>query len=87
MGSATDLAHGAARSATIAGVGWLWHRRPRDHVFDEAESYARSYGDRNGEVKIVHVARPSPRRPRYPLEVTGEQLRAAFARRLDGRSR
>ena len=49
---------------------------------DEAEAYARCHGDRENDVRVVRL---EPRRPRYALRVTGEQLRASFERRLDGR--
>ena len=48
-------------------------------VIGEHEAYARSYGDRSDEVRIV-AAEPQPR-PRQRARVTGEQLRAAFERR------
>lgn len=47
----------------------------------EAECYARCYGSGNLDVKIVKV----PRRPRYDLPVSGEQLRQAFEQRLEKR--
>ncbi|MBD0349258.1 MAG: hypothetical protein ICV59_08900 [Thermoleophilia bacterium] len=47
----------------------------------EAECYARCYGGGNLDVKIVKV----PRRPRYDLPVSGEQLRQAFEQRLEKR--
>ena len=51
---------------------------------DEAEAYARCHGDRGPEVRIVHV---EPRRARYDLRVSGEDLRQSFERRLDERER
>lgn len=46
----------------------------------EAECYARIYyAQRDQTVKIVHL---EPRRPRYKLRVTGEQLRRNFEERL-----
>jgi hypothetical protein len=52
----------------------------------EAEAYARSYGDRSGE--IVSVARQEPKRiPRRTGDLTGELLRRAFEARLDSRGR
>jgi hypothetical protein len=54
----------------------------RLHEIGEAEAYGRSYGDTSGEVKIVKV---EPRRPRYPLKVSGESLRNAFLDRLNKR--
>ena len=47
----------------------------------EAECYARCYSSGNLDVKVVKV----PRRPRYDLQVSGEQLREAFEQRLDKR--
>jgi hypothetical protein len=53
----------------------------RLRTLSEAECYARCYGEREG-VKIVAL---EPRRPRYPLDVSGEDLRALFEERLDAR--
>ena len=53
----------------------------RLRILSEAEAYARCYGGAGDDVKVVRV----PRRPRYQLEVSGEDLRAAFAERLDRR--
>ncbi len=47
----------------------------------EAEAYARCYASASDDVRVVKI----PRRPRYQLEVSGEDLRAAFAERLDQR--
>ena len=47
----------------------------------EAEAYARCYAGASDEVRVVKI----PRRPRYQLDVSGEDLRAAFADRLDKR--
>jgi hypothetical protein len=52
----------------------------RLRALSEAEAYARCYGS-TFDVRIVKV----PRRPRYELPVTGEDLRQAFADRLDKR--
>ena len=62
-----------------------WRRRrtrkpPR--VLGEAEAYRRSYGERGEDVRIVNV---EPRRPRFELRVTGEQLRRRFEELLDSR--
>lgn len=54
----------------------------RLHEIGEAEAYGRSYGNASGEVKIVKV---EPRRPRYQLKVSGENLRTAFLERLNRR--
>ena len=56
--------------------------RVRLRPLDEAEAYARCHGERGAEVRIVHV---EPRRARYDLGVSGEDLRQSFERRLDAR--
>jgi hypothetical protein len=56
--------------------------RIRLRPLSEAEAYARCHGMREAEVRIVHL---EPRRPRYDLRVTGEDLRRSFERRLDSR--
>ena len=56
--------------------------RTRLRPLSEAEAYARCHGTRETEVRIVHL---EPRRPRYPLRVTGEDLRRSFEQRLDSR--
>ena len=64
---------------------WPWRRRRRTerlHELGESEAYGRSYGERTHDVRIVSV---EPRRPRYDLRVTGEQLRRRFEQRLDER--
>lgn len=53
----------------------------RLRTLSEAECYARCYGDRDG-IRIVSI---EPRRPRYELDVTGEELREMFEERLDAR--
>jgi hypothetical protein len=53
----------------------------RLRVLSEAEAYARCYSGAAEDVRVVKI----PRRPRYQLEVSGEDLRAAFAERLDKR--
>jgi hypothetical protein len=47
----------------------------------EAECYARCYGYRPDDVKVVKVER----RPRVETRVSGEHLRQSFERRLEGR--
>jgi hypothetical protein len=56
--------------------------RVRLRPLDEAEAYARCHGERGPEVRVVHL---EPKRPRYQLRVTGEDLRRSFERRLLGR--
>lgn len=53
----------------------------RLRTLSEAECYARCYGDREG-IRIVSV---EPRRPRYELDVSSEELRRLFEERLDAR--
>jgi hypothetical protein len=48
----------------------------------EAEAYARCYGGGDENVRTVKA---EPRRPRYDLPVSGEDLRRAFEERLDDR--
>jgi hypothetical protein len=49
---------------------------------DEAAAYARCHGNRDNDVRIVKLP---PRRPRYEVLTTGEDLRALFELRLDAR--
>jgi hypothetical protein len=61
-------------------------RRDESSPIREAEAYARSYGDRTGE--IVSVARQEPKPiPRRTGDMTGELLRRAFEAKLDSRGR
>jgi hypothetical protein len=61
-------------------------RRDEDSPIREEDAYARSYGDRSGE--IVSVARMEPKRiPRRTGDMTGEVLRRAFEVRLDSRGK
>jgi hypothetical protein len=48
----------------------------------EAECYARCYGDGDDNVRFVKL---EPRRPRFDVGVSGEDLRQAFESRLDKR--
>lgn len=48
----------------------------------EAECYARCYRGWDPTVTIVKL---EPRRPRYELAVTGEDLRRSFEARIDAR--
>jgi hypothetical protein len=57
-------------------------RRQRLRPLTEAEAYARCHGMRESEVRIVKI---EPRRPRYQLEVSGEDLRRSFEQKLAGR--
>ena len=49
----------------------------------EEECYARCYGGWEPTVKIVRL---EPRRPRYELDVTGEELRRQLEEKLDSRA-
>jgi len=48
----------------------------------EAECYARCYGEGDDNVRSVKL---EPRRPRFDVGVSGEDLRRAFETRLDKR--
>ena len=54
----------------------------RLRTLSEAECYARCYGERAGMLRVVHT---EPRRPRYTLDLSGEDLRTLFEERLDAR--
>jgi hypothetical protein len=61
-------------------------RRNEASPIREEEAYARSYGDRSGE--IVSVARQEPQRiPRRTGDMGGELLRRAFETKLDSRGK
>ena len=60
----------------------LRRRKQRLRALTEAEAYGRSYGDRSADVKTVKL---EPRRPRYQLRVSGEDLRQRFQERLERR--
>jgi hypothetical protein len=54
----------------------------RLRTLTEAECYARCYGDPDDNVRFVKL---EPRRPRFDIGVSGEELRRAFESRLDER--
>jgi hypothetical protein len=54
----------------------------RLRTLTETECYARCYGGWDATVTIVKL---EPRRPRYELSVTGEDLRREFEARIDAR--
>lgn len=66
----------------------LRRRRPEPAagVIHEQEAYARSYGERSGEVVSVVAIEPKPI-PRRTGDMTGELLRRAFEARLDSRGK
>jgi len=54
----------------------------RLRMLTEAECYVRCYGGWDPTVTLVKL---EPRRPRYELRVTGEDLRRGLEERLDAR--
>jgi hypothetical protein len=64
----------------------LFRHPPEAAPIDEREAYARSYGDRTGEIVRVEPIPPKPE-PAFPEELTGELLRRAFESRLDSRGK
>jgi hypothetical protein len=54
----------------------------RMRSLSESECYARCYGSRDEQVRIVRL---EPRRRRYSLRPSGEELRRHFEERLDQR--
>jgi hypothetical protein len=67
---------------SLFGLG----RRDDASPIREAEAYARSYGDRSGE--IVSIVRQEPKPiPRRTGDLTGELLRRAFEAKLDSRGK
>jgi hypothetical protein len=72
----------------VNGPVRFFRRRRHERPLTEAEAYARSYGERDSEVKLVAVPPPpppAPRRPLYKLRLSGEELRRLFEDRLDRR--
>jgi hypothetical protein len=61
-------------------------RRTDTSPIREEEAYARSYGDRSGEIVSIARAEPKPI-PRRTGDLTGELLRRAFEARLDSRGK
>jgi hypothetical protein len=62
-------------------VRWFRRRRVAPPI-DEVTAYTRSYGERGAEVKPVKLP---PRRPRFPILTSGEELRRRFEERLANR--
>ena len=56
-------------------------RKTREQPIGEAEAYERAYGERR-DVRRVKL---EPRRPRYDLRVSGEDLRRRFQERMEAR--
>ena len=57
-------------------------RRSAIVPLDEAAAYERCHGSRSSDVRIVKLP---PRRPRFEVLATGEELRQLFEQRLDAR--
>jgi hypothetical protein len=60
--------------------------RPQGAPIREEEAYARSYGDRSGDVVSVLPVERKPI-PRRTGDMTGELLRRAFEAKLDARGK
>ena len=60
----------------------FWRKPDRLRPLDEAAAYARCHGDRDESVRIVKLP---PRRARYDLLATGEEIRRRFEERIDAR--
>ena len=59
-----------------------FRRKHPEQPIGEAEAYARSYGEKSADVKPVKLP---PRRKRFDLAVSGEELRQRFEERLQAR--
>jgi hypothetical protein len=64
----------------------LFGRRPAPAPIDEQAAYARSYGERSGDIVRVEPAVSEPP-PNIFEDLTGELLRRAFESRLDARAK
>jgi hypothetical protein len=60
----------------------FWRKVDRLRPLDEAAAYARCHGDRDESVRVLKLP---PRRARYDLLATGEEIRRRFEERIDGR--
>jgi hypothetical protein len=60
----------------------FWRKPDRLRPLDEAAAYARCHGDRDESVRVVKLP---PRRARYDLLATGEEIRRRFEERIDAR--
>jgi hypothetical protein len=72
-------------------LGWflsLFRRGRRDEAspIREEDAYARSYGERSGEIVSVVRVEPKPI-PRRTGDMTGELLRRAFETKLNARGK
>jgi hypothetical protein len=60
----------------------FWRKVDRLRPLDEAAAYARCHGDRDDSVRVVTLP---PRRARYDLLATGEEIRRRLEERIDAR--
>lgn len=60
----------------------FWRKPDRLKPLDEAAVYARCHGERDDSVRLVALP---PRRRRYDLLATGEEIRKRFEERIDDR--
>ena len=60
----------------------FWRKLDRLRPLDEAAAYARCHGDRDDSVRVVKLP---PRRARYDLLATGEEIRRRLEERIDAR--
>jgi hypothetical protein len=63
-------------------LGTLGRTPHRLWPLDEAAALGGGHGDRDESVRIVQLP---PRRARYDLLATGEEIRRRFEERIDGR--
>ena len=61
----------------------FWRKVDRLRPLDEAAAYARCHGDRDDSVRVVALP---PRRARYDLLATGEEIRRRLEERIDARA-
>ena len=79
---ARHVTHGL-RCATPSGTPRTLRHVRRLRSLSEIECYVRLYGGWDPTVTLVKV---EPRRPRYDLAVTGEDLRRDFEERIEART-
>ena len=60
----------------------FWRKVDRLRPLDEAAAYARCHGDRDESVRVLKLP---PRRARYDLLATGEEIRRRFEEAIDAR--
>jgi hypothetical protein len=60
----------------------FWRKVDRLRPLDEAAAYARCHGARDESVRVLKLP---PRRARYDLLATGEEIRRRFEEAIDAR--